>query len=82
MCTGAALTDSPTGLVAYFIEKFVTGANFTAHSKPDGDFEKYYTYTEFLDNVMIYWISNSVTTSFRLYAETFNKAVWGMDAAR
>lgn len=29
--------------------------------------------TELLDNVMIYWVTNSITTSMRLYSETVNK---------
>lgn len=69
-----ALRDSPVGLAAYIIEKFITWTNQTWTNLDDGGLTKAYSYEDLLDNVMIYWITRSFTTSVRLYAETFNKA--------
>lgn len=40
----------------------------------DGGITLKFTLDELLDNVMLYWISGSITTSMRLYAEQFNSA--------
>ncbi|XP_057672095.1 juvenile hormone epoxide hydrolase 2-like [Diorhabda carinulata] len=72
---GAAMNESPIGLAAYILEKFTTGTNKTWQNREDGGLLEYFTYDDLLDNIMIYWITNSATTSFRLYAETFNRAV-------
>ncbi|KAL1493872.1 hypothetical protein ABEB36_009556 [Hypothenemus hampei] len=69
---GVALTDSPAGLLAYILEKFTTGTNSAWQAREDGGLLEAWNYTDLLDNVMIYWITGSATTSFRLYAETFN----------
>ncbi|RZC34647.1 juvenile hormone epoxide hydrolase-like protein, partial [Asbolus verrucosus] len=71
---GVALNDSPVGLAAYILEKFITWTNSDWKNLEDGGLMKKYTYTDLLDNVMIYWVTNSITTSMRLYSETFNKA--------
>ncbi|XP_044270184.1 juvenile hormone epoxide hydrolase 2-like [Tribolium madens] len=70
---GVALNDSPIGLAAYILEKFITWTNPAWRDLEDGGLTKKYTYTNLLDNVMIYWVTNSITTSMRLYAETLNK---------
>jgi hypothetical protein len=69
-----ALNDSPIGLAAYILEKFITWTNPAWKNLEDGGLTKKYTYTDLLDNVMIYWVTNSITTSMRLYSETLNKA--------
>lgn len=66
--------DSPVGLAAYILEKFSTWTNKEWRDLPDGGLTKKYNLTELLDNIMIYWDSRCITTSMRLYAETFNKA--------
>lgn len=71
---GVALRDSPVGLAAYIIEKFTTWTNLAWKNLEDGGLTKKYSYEMLLDNVMIYWVTRSITTSMRLYAETFNKA--------
>lgn len=68
---GTALQDSPVGLAAYILEKFTTWTNPEFKNLEDGGLTKKFTMTDLLDNVMIYWITNSITTSFRLYAESF-----------
>ncbi|KAK9877265.1 hypothetical protein WA026_017656 [Henosepilachna vigintioctopunctata] len=69
---GLSMDDSPMGLAAYYLEKFVTGANFDYRSRQDGRLNETFGYDKLLDNIMLYWISKSATTSFRFYSETFN----------
>ncbi|XP_011495329.1 PREDICTED: juvenile hormone epoxide hydrolase 1-like [Ceratosolen solmsi marchali] len=71
---GVGLTDSPAGLAAYVLEKFSTWTNPNFTARDDGGLLQKFTVDELLDNLMIYWITSSITTSQRLYAETFNKA--------
>lgn len=79
---GVGLNDSPVGLAAYILEKFTTWTNPTFKDKPDGGLKEKYSYVDLLDNVMIYWVSNSITTSMRLYAESLNKRVANFNVAR
>jgi len=73
---GVALSDSPIGLAAYILEKLATWTDRSKMERDDGgllsDGAKF-NLTELLDNVMIYWVTNSITTSMRLYSETVNK---------
>ncbi|EAT36615.1 AAEL011313-PA [Aedes aegypti] len=69
---GAVLTGNPVGLATYILEKFSTWTNPQYRSLADGGLEKYFTLDTLLDNIMIYYLSDSITTSQRLYAETFN----------
>jgi len=69
---GVALNDSPVGLASYILEKFITWTNMNWKDKPDGGLKLQYKYEDLLDNVMIYWVTNSITTSVRLYAEALN----------
>jgi pimeloyl-ACP methyl ester carboxylesterase len=61
---GYALNDSPVGLAAWIIEKF------RAWSDCDGDVERRFTKDELLTNVMLYWATETATSSARLYCET------------
>lgn len=70
---GVALTDSPVGLAAYILEKFTTWTNPQWKEKLNGGLTEKFTYTKLLDNVMIYWVTGSITTSMRIYSETFSK---------
>ncbi|KAI8119030.1 Juvenile hormone epoxide hydrolase 1 [Lucilia cuprina] len=70
---GTALAHNPVGLAAYILEKFSTWTNGEYKHLPDGGLTKRYTMDALLDNVMIYYITNSITTSQRLYAEQFSK---------
>ncbi|XP_029675340.1 juvenile hormone epoxide hydrolase 2-like [Formica exsecta] len=70
---GVGLTDSPAGLAAYLIEKFSTGTNYSYKYRADGGFLEKFTYDELIDNLMIYWASNNITTAMRIYAEMFTK---------
>jgi pimeloyl-ACP methyl ester carboxylesterase len=61
---GHGLSDSPIGLASWIVEKWY------GWSDHDGDLEKVYTKDELLTNVMIYWVTNSGTSSARLYYES------------
>ncbi len=59
-----ALNDSPVGLAAWIIEKF------QRWSDCDGDLERVFTRDELLTNVMIYWVTQTIHSSMRLYHES------------
>lgn len=67
------MAASPVGVAAYILEKFSTWTNNEYKLRPDGGLLEKFSLDELLDNVMLYWVTNSVTTSFRLYAENLNK---------
>jgi microsomal epoxide hydrolase len=56
-----ALTDSPVGLAAWIIEKF------RAWSDCDGDIEARFSKDFLLTNVMIYWVTGAIGSSFWPY---------------
>jgi len=64
---GYGLTDSPAGQAAWILEKF------WAWTDCDGHPENIFTRDELLDNVMLYWVTASATSSARLYWESFGK---------
>jgi pimeloyl-ACP methyl ester carboxylesterase len=61
---GYALADSPAGLAAWIVDKF------WAWSDHGGDLERSFTKDELLTNVMIYWVTNSMPSSTRIYYES------------
>jgi pimeloyl-ACP methyl ester carboxylesterase len=65
---GFALDDSPVGLCAWIVEKF------RAWSDCDGDLTNCFTNDQLLDNIMLYWVTGTATSSVRLYYE-FDKAL-------
>lgn len=67
---GAALSNNPIGLAAYILEKFSTWANLDNRERNDGGLYNHFSKDALLDNIMIYYLSNSITTSMRLYAES------------
>lgn len=60
----AALNDSPAGLAAWILEKF------RAWSDCDGDLDSVYRRTDLLTNLTIYWATQTIGSSIRLYYET------------
>jgi len=60
------LNDSPAGLAAWIVEKF------RAWSDCSGDVESRFTRDELLTNVMIYWVTQSIGTSFLTYFDYAN----------
>jgi pimeloyl-ACP methyl ester carboxylesterase len=59
-----ALNDSPAGLAAWIIEKFRNWSDC------GGDVETRFTKDELLANVTLYWMTQTISSSFRLYNET------------
>ena len=55
------LTDSPAGLAAWIVEKFRTWSDC------GGDVERRFTKDELLTNVMIYWVTGAIGSSFWPY---------------
>jgi len=60
---GYALNDSPAGLAAWIVEKFRTWSDC------GGELERRFTKDELLTNVMLYWVTETATSSARLYYE-------------
>ncbi|ABA77436.1 epoxide hydrolase [Pseudomonas fluorescens] len=63
---GYALSDSPAGLAAWIFDKF----NQWTYS--GGDAEKSLSKDEMLDDISLYWLTNSAVSSARLYWENNN----------
>lgn len=59
------------------MEKFTTWTKPEWKERLDGGLTEIFTYTNLLDNLMIYWTTNSITTSVRLYSEAFSKNEFG-----
>jgi pimeloyl-ACP methyl ester carboxylesterase len=57
------LNDSPAGLAAWIVEKFRTWSD--CH----GDLESRFSKDQLLTNVMIYWVTETINSSTRLYYE-------------
>lgn len=55
------LTDSPAGLAAWIVEKL------QAWSDCDGDVERAFTKDEILTNITIYWLTETIGSSMRMY---------------
>ncbi|SNR54485.1 Pimeloyl-ACP methyl ester carboxylesterase [Maribacter sedimenticola] len=60
------LNDSPIGLCGWIIEKF------KAWSDNDGNIENSFTKKELLANVTLYWLTQTIHSSIRMYHEISN----------
>jgi pimeloyl-ACP methyl ester carboxylesterase len=60
---GYGLNDSPVGLCAWITEKFRTWSDC------NGNIENSYTKDQLLTNIMIYWVTQTINSSTRLYYE-------------
>ena len=60
------LNDSPAGLAAWIVEKF------REWSDCGGDVEKRFTKDELLNNIMIYWMTGTINSSFLPYYDLMN----------
>lgn len=58
------LNDSPAGLAAWILEKFRDWSDCS------GDVERRFTKDELLSNVTLYWMTETIHSSFRWYYET------------
>lgn len=70
---GSALQDNPVGLAAYILEKFSTWTNPSYRHSTDGGLKKRFKLDALLDNIMIYHLTNSITTSQRIYKEHYSR---------
>ncbi|HET7036710.1 MAG TPA: epoxide hydrolase [Thermomicrobiaceae bacterium] len=57
------LNDSPVGLAAWIVEKF------RAWSDCDGDVEQRFSKDELLTNITLYWATETINSSIRMYYE-------------
>jgi pimeloyl-ACP methyl ester carboxylesterase len=60
------LNDSPAGLAAWIVEKFRTWSDC------GGDLEARFSKDELLTNITIYWATETINSSFRLYYDAMN----------
>ena len=60
---GVGLNDSPAGLLAWIVEKFRTWSDCDGHP------ENVFTRDQLITNVMVYWVTQTITSSARLYWE-------------
>jgi pimeloyl-ACP methyl ester carboxylesterase len=68
---GTALNDSPAGLAAWIVEKFRTWSDC------GGDVESRFSRDDLLTNITIYWVTESPTSSARLYWESARAGGFG-----
>lgn len=61
------LNDSPAGLAAWIVEKYRTWSDC------GGDVERKFTKDELLTTITIYWVTETINSSTRLYYETLRK---------
>jgi microsomal epoxide hydrolase len=73
---GTALNDSPAGLASWIVEKFRTWSDC------GGDVERSFTRDQLLANVTVYWVTQTITSSMRLYYETFQGGRFGFTTGR
>ena len=66
------LNDSPVGLAAWIVEKYRTWSDC------GGDVEKSYTKDELLTIVTIYWVTQTISSSTRMYFEN-QKNLWTIE---
>lgn len=70
------IADSPIGLASWIIEKY------RRWSDCDGDLERAFTKDELLTNVMLYWITESIATSFLPYYDVAHIGAMGWMAQK
>ena len=68
------LNDSPTGLAAWIVEKYRTWSDC------DGDVESRFTKDELLTTITIYWVTQTISSSTRMYYEN-QRHTWSMKPA-
>jgi pimeloyl-ACP methyl ester carboxylesterase len=61
---GVGLNDSPAGLAAWIVEKF------HGWSDNDGNVESAFTKDQILTNITLYWVTETITSSARIYYES------------
>lgn len=66
------LNDSPAGLAAWIVEKFRTWSDC------GGDVERSFTKDELLTNITIYWATETINSSTRIYYES-QRVPWNLE---
>lgn len=68
---GITLNESPVGLATYIFDKIMIYTDAENKFLEDGGLAKYFngSMTDLIDNVMVYWVTESITTSMRIYKE-------------
>lgn len=61
---GYGLNDSPVGLASWIIDRFYSW------SDNEGNLENSFTKDELLTNIMIYWVTQTINSSNRMYFES------------
>ncbi len=67
---GYGLADSPAGVAAWIAEKFHGWSDMPQGA--DGDLDNHFSKDEILTNIAIYWFTNTITASTRIYYENRN----------
>ena len=67
---GYGLNDSPAGLAVWIVEKFHGWSDFPRDT--GGDLGSKFTMDELLTNISIYWYTETITSSVRIYYENRN----------
>jgi len=65
------LNDSPVGLAAWIVEKYRTWSDC------GGDVERRFTKDELLANITIYWVTQTIGSSVRMYYDN-QRGTWAM----
>ena len=70
---GYSLADSPAGQAAWIYEKLYTWSDH------DGNLEKVFLKDDILDNIMLYWLTNTGASSARIYWEDEDNTAYSID---
>lgn len=70
---GYGLNDSPAGTAAWIVEKFHGWTDMPQGA--DGDLDEHIGKDELLTNISIYWFTQTITSSTRIYFESRNNPV-------
>jgi len=70
------LTDSPAGLAAWVLEKF------RGWSDCEGDLDRCFTKDDLLTNVMLYWCTGAIGSSFSPYYARAHEEPWPLPGER
>jgi epoxide hydrolase len=73
---GYGLNDSPAGLLAWIVEKFKEWSH-PRESLPEAAIDR----DHMLTNVMLYWLTGTITSSAHLYWENMHNQGWHQDRA-
>lgn len=65
---GYGLNDSPAGVAGWIVEKFHGWSDLPQGA--EGDLDDHFTKDELLTNISIYWFTQTITSSTRIYYES------------